>query len=83
MQPFRAPAEILACSRCGVRLEAAVATRDPRGCVMCPPCHARFAGAEQDRRVLMIYLPIVFVVTILSVLAVFGIIALALYRAGH
>ncbi|HEY8079485.1 MAG TPA: hypothetical protein VIF62_35385 [Labilithrix sp.] len=80
MQPFRAPGEIPACSRCGVRLEAAAVKRDEKGFALCPPCFAKYAGAAQDQKVLTVWLPIVFGFSLLLVLMIFGAIALFLYR---
>ncbi len=80
MQPFRAPGEIPACSRCGARIEAAAAQYDRKGLALCPPCFARYAGAEQDRKALTLYLPLVFGFSILMVLIVFAAMALFVYR---
>ena len=80
MQPFRAPGEIPACTRCGVRLEPAVVKYDPKGLAMCPPCFAKFSGMAQDQKVLTMWLPIVFGFSLLMVLMIFAAVALFMYR---
>jgi len=81
MTPFRAPGEIPACSRCGVRLEMAAAARDPEGRYMCPPCKAKFDGRAQDQKALSLILPIVLGGSLLIVLLMFVAIGFVVYRA--
>ena len=81
MTPFRAPGEIPACSRCGVRLEVAAAQRDPQGRWLCPPCKAKFDGATQDQKALTLYLPLVLGGSLLLVLVLCAVIGIVVYRA--
>ncbi len=80
MQPFRAPGEIPACSRCGLRLEPAAVKYDASGLVLCPRCFVTFSSKEQDRKVMALWLPIVFGFSFLIALMIVAALMLFVYR---